>query len=169
MPKGKKTCPECQAELGVRTKVCACGYAFPVKEKKQKTQAGKRTKKSDDSKEAQEAKKPIHELLRAPILIPSGEPPFAPKGYKGGSKPVWSVSDPWPEPASDDDISEWAWALKDHYSKKGKILTTRGVIYYARYFWDVHSPEYLHACDIIAGTFTVRLEEDEQEHEEQPC
>jgi hypothetical protein len=35
MPKGKKICPQCQAELGVRTKVCECGHEFVIKSSKQ--------------------------------------------------------------------------------------------------------------------------------------
>ena len=31
MGKGKKTCPECSAELGVRTKICSCGHEFAFK------------------------------------------------------------------------------------------------------------------------------------------
>ena len=29
MARGKKTCPECQAEVGPRTAECECGYVFP--------------------------------------------------------------------------------------------------------------------------------------------
>jgi hypothetical protein len=35
MPKGKKICPQCQAALGVRTKVCECGHEFTIKTYKQ--------------------------------------------------------------------------------------------------------------------------------------
>jgi hypothetical protein len=28
MAKGKKSCPKCNSELGVRTRVCSCGYTF---------------------------------------------------------------------------------------------------------------------------------------------
>ena len=35
MPRGKKSCPSCNALLGARTKVCDCGYEFLPKAKKQ--------------------------------------------------------------------------------------------------------------------------------------
>ena len=31
MPRGKKTCPKCGAEVGPRLKVCACGHEFVFK------------------------------------------------------------------------------------------------------------------------------------------
>jgi len=33
MGRGKKTCPECNTELGARTLKCSCGYEFGVKKK----------------------------------------------------------------------------------------------------------------------------------------
>ena len=35
MPRGKKSCPSCNALLGARIKVCDCGYEFLPKAKKQ--------------------------------------------------------------------------------------------------------------------------------------
>ena len=35
MPRGKKTCPSCNALLGARVKVCDCGHEFVAKAKKQ--------------------------------------------------------------------------------------------------------------------------------------
>ena len=34
MPKGKKTCPECKKEQGVRVHTCDCGYDFKAHPKK---------------------------------------------------------------------------------------------------------------------------------------
>ena len=33
MPRGKKICPKCQAEVGPRLRVCDCGHEFPFKGK----------------------------------------------------------------------------------------------------------------------------------------
>ena len=33
MPRGKKSCPKCNAFVGPRLKVCACGYEFEFKQK----------------------------------------------------------------------------------------------------------------------------------------
>jgi hypothetical protein len=32
--RGVKTCPKCDRQLGVRTRVCDCGHVFPMKIKK---------------------------------------------------------------------------------------------------------------------------------------
>ncbi len=36
MPRGKKTCPDCEASVGPRLKVCECGYEFTFKQTKAK-------------------------------------------------------------------------------------------------------------------------------------
>ncbi len=41
MPRGKKTCPECEAEWGPRTKVCECGHEFSFNAPKGKKKAPK--------------------------------------------------------------------------------------------------------------------------------
>ena len=45
MPVGKKKCPECDAELGVRKQVCDCGHVFVFKQKEQESKPPKPKKK----------------------------------------------------------------------------------------------------------------------------
>ena len=47
MPKGKKSCPECNTETGVRSYECECGYRFPMK----KRQKGRRKKLVENFKQ----------------------------------------------------------------------------------------------------------------------
>ncbi len=50
MPKGKKTCPECSLELGVRTRICpGCGFDFSSR-KKEKPSTEKKEKKNGNGK-----------------------------------------------------------------------------------------------------------------------
>ncbi len=42
MARGKKTCPECENAVGVRTYQCECGYKFPIKKKTVKKHNTKR-------------------------------------------------------------------------------------------------------------------------------
>ncbi len=48
--RGKKLCPKCGAEVGIRTRQCPkCQYQFPIKGKKQiRTAAKKKTDKAGD-------------------------------------------------------------------------------------------------------------------------
>ncbi|MFA5760043.1 MAG: hypothetical protein WC942_11925 [Clostridia bacterium] len=58
MAKGKKTCPACHVDLGVRTKKCPnCNHIFQISNKKKKIET------------------PIIRYLHETVLIPSGLPP----------------------------------------------------------------------------------------------
>jgi hypothetical protein len=50
MAKGRKSCPECNTEVGIRTFECSCGYNFyPGKERKVKETVSKEAKVYDES------------------------------------------------------------------------------------------------------------------------
>ena len=65
------------------------------------------------------------------IVVPSGECPVKPKGYKAGG---------WPDgKASPEEIKEWALAV---YNSDGGYAPD-AVLYWARYFWDINDrPEF---------------------------
>lgn len=51
MPRGKKICPECSTEQGVRTFVCQCGYDFSAAKEKREKAAAEEKKAKTQSKE----------------------------------------------------------------------------------------------------------------------
>lgn len=64
------------------------------------------------------------------IVVPAGEPPVRPQGYK----------DKWPDgPASDEVVQNWA---MDVYNSGNGRYAVDAVIYFARYFWDITGKEY---------------------------
>ena len=60
MAKGKKTCPECGAEVGCRLRVCECDFKFPIKDHKQPS---KKTANQPVQKEVSEATEIAPEIV----------------------------------------------------------------------------------------------------------
>jgi len=61
MPRGKKTCPECNAQVGPRLAVCECGFEFTFKH-------GKSPKRSKAPK-AIPVEKPFEALTENPVEV----------------------------------------------------------------------------------------------------
>lgn len=64
MPRGKKSCPQCNASVGPRLRICQCGYEFAFKQKAEST-APRRSPPKIPSKVA----------LRSDDATPSDDPP----------------------------------------------------------------------------------------------
>ena len=80
MGRGRKTCPNCNTEMGARTYVCSCGYDFTSakKEKETKKREAREIKKENkvkEVKEIKEVKKPeltlADKILRKEALDPT--------------------------------------------------------------------------------------------------
>lgn len=85
------------------------------------------------------------------IHTPAGPCPVKPRGYKDG----------WPDgPASDEVVTEWAYAVHD---AGGGKYTPNAVIYWARYYWDINGPEYKRIRDLIVRAFTPASSNHESE------
>jgi len=144
MPKGKKICPVCQAENGVRLRECVCGYEFspkisqPVKQEVVSLPVKATVslvRHEPTQKEMSLLEKNTYYFGR--VFTPAGEPPIKPRGYKKN----WIDG-----PASDEVVQEWA---HDIYNHGNGSYTLNAVIYWAKYFWDVHSPEFTKIRELI--------------------
>lgn len=66
MPKGRKTCPDCDAEVGCRKKSCGCGYEFPIK-----SSGGKRSVKQNQAVETDST--PVDQAVTPEIVCVNDE------------------------------------------------------------------------------------------------
>lgn len=173
-----KTCPACQKQLGPRTKKCECGHAFvtetaavpasgqsmtldPLEQrvadsvgavkdilKRAETRPATAVPVSRAVEQTDASKPDVPKLgnyagIRhhsgiGRIAIPAGEPPLKPQGYKKG----------WPDgPASPEVVQKWA---VDIYNWGEGRYTTEAVQYWARYFWEINSPEFSKIRELIA-------------------
>lgn len=131
----RKQCKSCGAEVGLRTLVCACGAKFhskaPVKDPVKPAKP-----------EVIEQVEKIFSSNKRRTLTPSGECPVTPKGYKRG----WTDG-----PASEAVIKSWA---IDVYNSHNGVYTVDAVIYWARFFWDMHGSEYSRVREVIWQTLS---------------
>jgi hypothetical protein len=67
------------------------------------------------------------------VYTPAGEPPINPKNYKKGEM-------------NEDSVREWA---VETYNYGQGSYTVHAVIYWAKYFWDVHGSEYPRVKELI--------------------
>lgn len=143
MPKGKKVCPECKAEVGVRLTICSsCNHAFqkavkaepPVKvEKTEKT-----VQSSVDEEPESEQVFGTTNIVPQPkasvygkIVVPAGACPI--KLKKAG------------ETYTDEEVINWAYRVKEHNSR----YAVDAVVYWIREICDINSPEYHRVKGII--------------------
>jgi hypothetical protein len=143
-----KICSQCQKKNAIRTRLCECGHEFEVKNKKQSEQkidlkiedkANFESEVIDSSQEKQAAEISIYGLIYAP----AGECPIKPKHIKEWENGI----------ASEECIVEWTLALKEF--GRGRF-TFEAIVYWARYFWDIHSVEFKRVSNIIMNTLTVK-------------
>lgn len=171
MPKGKKVCPKCSAEVGVRTSVCKCGHEFrtlaavPASSEPMtlegRIEATVAERPKDTSPPAQ--KEPERKSKSAfsvattggfrgsAIYTPAGACPVKPNGYKVDGD--WSPSD--------QDIEEWAFAVHQWGINSGFTYLPQAVVYFARQFWDINSKEFERVRALVIKTLTPQ----EPEHE----
>jgi hypothetical protein len=121
MPKGKKICPACKAELGVRVQVCTCSYSFQKKDPPPKSEE-KLIPKPEVKLEIQDPK--IKATVFGKILTPSGACPIKIKNTG--------------RPATDEEIVDWAFQVMEHNSRYSFEVP----IYWLRDIVDINSQEY---------------------------
>ena len=100
MPRGKKTCPQCNASVGPRLRVCECGHEFAFKQKI-------------------ETQGPVRDLTSAetPVRLPPKIPP------KASVVPVEKLSDDPPKIVAITDRQEltaFIAQLQDSYTKSDR-------------------------------------------------
>lgn len=135
-----KVCSQCQRKNGVRTRICACGFKFEIKEKsKLSTKEVFIEKEQEDAKNSSTSIMPIYGYVYAP----AGDCPIKPKGLKQWQDGI----------APEDCITEWALALKEY--GKGRFAP-EAIVYWARYFWDIHSLEFKRVSSIIFNTLVQK-------------
>jgi hypothetical protein len=133
MPKGKKTCPKCKAENGLRTQKCVCGHEF-----------SKSVSLPNVASETVPIEKNISDVNKSSfsrriIYAPVGDCPVKPKGYKNNK-----FEDSW----TDEVVRNWA---MDVYNFCGSYRP-EAVIYFARFFWDINGPDFEKIRGLIVET-----------------
>ena len=171
MPKGKKSCPKCNLELGVRVQKCDCGHEFsktisPVPASDQPMTIEPLDKRIAESvgnvrdlisKAERRVSDPVPKKASEPRRTVIVEPVRTPRFYSGGGKiatpagecPVKpkGYKENWPDgPASDEVVQNWAIDV-DAFGE-GRYAVD-AVIYFARYFWNINGPEYHRIRELI--------------------
>lgn len=175
MPKGKKNCPKCNLELGVRVQKCDCGHEFSkttsaVPASNQPMVLAPLDKRIAESVgNVRNIISKVENRISDPVLKKSYDEPrrtvleprsdgsiFQPPRFFGGKIAAPSGScpvkpkgykDKWPDgPASDEVVQNWAIDV-DSYGE-GRYAVD-AVIYFARFFWDINGPEYQRVRDLI--------------------
>jgi len=127
-----KLCLSCKKQVGTKTKICSCGYDFIEKK-------SINTKKNIVA--AEESKK-LYYGQKTRTRIPSGLPPFSPKGFVKN----WTKGQ-----ASKKTIQDWAIEV---FNSQNGSLEIDGVIHWARYFWNITEPDFDNIRDVITKTLT---------------
>lgn len=153
---GRKQCKKCGVIVGVRTGTCVCGEIFqkpqaaiPASEEKMEIkELPKKVPNFNDPEEIVESRKVSYTKSgrKRTTWTPSGDCPVKPRGY---TKENFQFTD--------EIIAEWA---KETYDS-GDYLS-EAVVYFARYFWDINSPEFDRVESIIRKTLpTCQISEKE--------
>lgn len=130
MPKGLKTCQLCGQENKARASACIhCAHPF----RKQTTSETVAAEIAPVTPEP-EAPKPEIRRFGGHIVVPAGKPPCGPK----------RTTD-----FTEDEIIEWTYEVFSKGNEKGLDYAPEAVKYWARYFWELGSPDYKKVCAII--------------------
>ena len=119
-----KECPKCHLKSGPRTKTCECGHPFFQDVPTYTPSEVQVEPAPGDSKFVNSEGKVV-----TTIVIPAGLCPVKPNGFTGDLG--WK--------ATDEQISEWALAVVDSGTKRNIRYHVDAVMYWARYFWDIHA------------------------------
>lgn len=153
---GRKQCKHCGAIVGVRTSICACGQTFekakaaiPAStEKMEIKELSKKVPNFNEPEEIIESRKVSYTKSgkKRTTWTPSGDCPVKPRGY---NKENFQFTD--------EIIEEWA---KETYDS-GDYLP-EAVVYFARYFWNINSPEFDKVESVIRKALpTCQISEEE--------
>lgn len=146
MPRGKKTCPECNKETGPRTLKCECGHDFKSQKKSAKTDV-----KTDVSKTNSKNTKVQQVVTSVPsihgvIITPNGSCPFIPEGYNKQTSSFTEI-------VKDEVIIEWANNIVGWGTQHGERYGLDALVYWARSFWDINSGEFNRIKDVLKNYF----------------
>lgn len=190
MPRGKKTCPKCNAEHGPRTHKCGCGHEFfksapavdagsdamsmdhkqiisDVKSTLSNIEARSRTTSTvapSERKTTVAASTPAS--IQAPQVVyrAAGRSIYTPAGACP-AKPAGYKNDKWEEPWTEDVVRDWALEVYN----SGPPYLPEAVVYFARFFWDINGPDYKKVRSLILETLIPKknYEPDESETQEE--
>jgi len=145
MPKGKKVCPECGIESGVRTSTCGCGHRFSFKQSSAPEEPHKKPVQTVQTEYVERLPQSprLYSSVSCPLIqTPAGKCPIRPEGF---------LKKDWPNgPASNESIETWA--LKVFSS--GNYLPD-AVLYWIHEFWDMNlnfGKEYKRVREIVLKT-----------------
>jgi len=144
MPKGKKVCPECKKELGVRSQSCDCGYSF---QKSFPSKVVEKPKVEIVARPVSSEVKPKdnpEEVFGTPNIVPQPKATvFGKILTPAGACPIKlkKAGDVY----TDEEIVDWAFRVKEHNSR----YAVDAVVYWIREICDINSPEYHRVKGII--------------------
>src|SRR5689334_10864359 len=132
MPRGQKTCPNCQQTTGPRTQVCpGCGYDFSLRS----------TPKPTTQQPRQEGVRPRQVIsqygvrnVSIPGQSPGDKKPFCPAKPKGNSE---------------EEVKQWIEDVLAGGIEKNQNYLRSAVKYFAREFWPILGDDYYRVCEII--------------------
>ena len=131
-----KICTACQKKNAVRTYICECGHEFEKKIKKVLPPTDNKIVDIIQEEDAEEEERERPDVsIFGYIYAPAGDCPVKPQKEDG----VYT----------DELIREWAHKVKNHGEGR---YAPEAVVYFARYFWDIHSPEFKRVSAIIYST-----------------
>lgn len=151
MPKGKKICPGCGIENGVRTSICRCGHRFLSKKEATEDKPRpaldsfdiKHSSSSDEEAQRPNVSRVFSSSISCPLIqTPAGRCPIRPQGFSRND---------WPDGPAPDDVIE-SWAVKVFSS--GNYLPD-AVVYWIHEFWDMnlnYGSEYKRVKRIVLRT-----------------
>lgn len=189
MPRGKKTCPKCNAEHGPRTHKCGCGYEFfkaapavdaspdaMTTDHKQIISDLKSTVTNIESKNRTPVASPP--VLDRRTTVAASTPPSiqAPQvSYRAAgrsiytpagpcpAKPAGFKNDKWEEPWTEDTVRDWA----SEVYNSGPPYLPEAVVYFARFFWDINGPDYKKVRSLILETLVPKKSYEPDESDEE--
>lgn len=164
MPRGKKTCPKCNAEHGPRTHKCGCGHEFfkadaavaasPEPMTVDHKQIISDVKSTLSNIESRSRSTPVTSSTptdyRRTTVAPTPSVQTPQVSYRAAGrriytpagacpvKPAGFKNDKWEEPWTEDSVKDWAMEVYN----SGPPYLPEAVIYFARYFWDINGPDF---------------------------
>lgn len=181
MPKGKKNCPKCKSELGVRVKKCDCGHEFGITSavpasgqsmildpldkqiaasvgsvrdiiaKAEVRSISSKFGDTEPSRRTRVERSQPQKVQPQAVAVPQ-------RGGRNilvpaGPCPVKpeGYKDKWTNGSASDETVQ-NWALNVYNSGECR-LTVNAVVYFARHFWE--GPEFRRVSDLIVNTLQV--------------
>jgi hypothetical protein len=139
MPKGKKICPKCNAELGVRTTQCSCGYNFGEAPQKVPKPLVAEPSKEPEAKPKDEPEAKVK--AKKAKKVEEYELGYVPKTFPF----IWAPAGKCPVKLSSFDeeaLTNWAIDLQTVAKERHVRYSNHALVYWLRDFANINSKEF---------------------------